>query len=517
MLLGEVLLAAAEAYPEEVGLVFEGQEFTWRETNERVNRLSNALLALGLRHGERVGILSRNCHQYMEAYFAIAKAGLVGVAINTRLKPPEIVHLLADSGASALLVSEGLRTLALDTLGKVPHMRHVVGIGTRHGFDFDYETLLRQASPEEPLARVSEDDLFVLAYTSGTTGRPKGAMLTQRNSVAAAFQGAANFRLQHHSRYLMHPGFFFASGGASRFHAVMRGCRIVITTFEPGEVLRLIESERITHMTASPSAILMLLEHPEFQRRDLGSLELIGLTSAAMPVPLLRRAADALSCQFKIGYGMTEMGPAGTSIEPEEIRPSGSEKDIRRLASVGRPGIGIRMRIVDEQGQVVPPGTAGEITLRGDTSMQGYWNDPEGTAAALRDGWFYTGDIGLQDEDGFLYIVDRRKDMIVSGGINVYPREVEEVLYGHPAILEAAVFGVPHERWGETVKAVVSLRPGQSATADELIAYCKERLASFKKPTSVDFIESLPKTGSGKVWKQPLRDEYWVGRDSRVI
>jgi long-chain acyl-CoA synthetase len=439
------------------------------------------------------------------------------VAINTRLKPPEIIHLLTDSGASALLVSTGLEDVAVVSRAQAPDVRHVIGIGAGHGFALDYETLLATAAPDEPGVEVSEDDLFVLAYTSGTTGRPKGAMLTQRSSATAALQGIANFHLQKRHRYLLHPAFFFASGGASRFHAVMRGCRIVITNFEPGEVLRLIESERITHMTASPSATLMLLEHPEIDKRDLSSLELIGLTSAAMPVPLLKRALDRLHCQFKMGYGMTEMGPAGTSIEPDEIRPYGSDKDIRRLASVGRPGVGIRLRVVDDQGRDVAQGQSGEIVLRGETMMQGYWNDPQATAEALRDGWFWTGDIGTLDEDGFLYIVDRRKDMIVSGGINVYPREVEEVLYGHPAVLEVAVVGVPHERWGETVKAIVSLRPGRSASADELIAYCKERLASYKKPTSVDFVDSLPKTGSGKVWKKPLRDQYWVGRESRVI
>lgn len=517
MRLGDVLLGTAEAYPNDLGLIFEDQRFTWRQTNERVNRLSNALIGLGLRHGERVAILARNSHQYMETYFALAKAGLVGVAVNTRLKPPEILHLLNDSGAAALLVSAGLHALAKECLSQAPSIRRVIGIDAGHGFDLDYESLLLSASPAEPEREVSENDLFVLAYTSGTTGRPKGAMLTQRSSATAALQGISSFHLQKHHCYLLHPAFFFASGGASRFHAVMRGCKIVITNFEPGEVLRLIEAEGVTHMTASPSAMLMLLEHPDIGQRALRSLELIGLTSAAMPVPLLRRALDTLQCQFKMGYGMTETGPAGTSIEPEEIRPYGSEKDLRRLASVGRPNVGMRMRLVDEHRHDVPQGQSGEVLLRGDTVMQGYWNDPEATAEALHDGWFYSGDIGRLDEDGFLYIVDRRKDMIVSGGINVYPREVEEVLYGHPAILEAAVVGVPHERWGETVKAIVSIKPGHTATADELIAYCKERLASYKKPTSVDFMDTLPKTGSGKVWKQPLREQYWAGRDSRVI
>lgn len=517
MLLGEVLLGTAEAYPDDIGLVFEGQRFTWRETNERVNRLSNGLLLLGLRPGERVGILSRNCHQYMETYFALAKAGLVGVAINTRLKAPEIIHLLTDSGASALVVGAALEGLARQALASAPDVRTTIGIGGGHSFDQDYEALLRGSSPEEPAAEVTEDNLFVLAYTSGTTGRPKGAMLTQRNSVAAALHGALSMRLQKHHRYLLHPAFFFASGGASRFHVVLRGCTTVITNFEPAEVLRLVEAERITHFTCSPSAMLMLLEHSDLAHRDVSSIEMISLTSAAVPVPLFRRALDTLHCKFKMGYGMTEMGPAGTSIEPEEILPYGTEQDLKRLASVGRPGSGIRMRIVGEDGRPLPWGQTGEIALRGDTLMKGYWNDPVGTAEALRDGWFHTGDIGQVDHDGFLYIVDRQKDMIVSGGINVYPREVEEVLYGHPAVLEVAVFGVPHERWGETVKAVVSLRPGQSATADELIAYCKERLASYKKPTSVDFMDDLPKTGSGKVWKVPLRESYWAGHESKVI
>lgn len=505
---GDILLNVAETKPDVVGIVDGDRRLTWRETNERVNRASNALIALGLRNGDRVGILSRNSHQFLETYFALAKAGLVGVAINARFKAREVEHYLNDSGAVALIVSEDFTSLAREALRGAPAIRHVIGIGAAHGFDLDFEDIQRDAAPQEPDRAVHEDDLFVLAYTSGTTGRPKGAMLTHRNSLAASTSNALEYRLLPHHRFLLGSAFYFASACGSRFPPILRGCTTVVTNFEPGEVLRLIEEERITHTSMSPSGLAMLLEHPDIDRRDLGSLEWILMTSAATPVPLLRRAIERIGHKFMMGFGLSETGPSGLFLQGEDVKLDGDEKEVRRLASIGRASAGNRVRIVDPDGKSLPRGEQGELVIRGACVMQGYWNDPEGTAEALRDGWLYTGDLGIMDEDGYVFVTDRRKDVIVSGGINVYPREIEEVLFGHPAILEAAVIGVPHEHWGETVKAVIALRTGQSVTPEEVIAYCKERLASYKKPTSVEIWDSLPKTGSNKVWKLPLREHF---------
>jgi long-chain acyl-CoA synthetase len=519
-----MLLRNAETRPDSIGFVDEGRRFTWRETNERVNRIANALIGLGLQQGERVGILSRNCHQFLEIYFALAKAGLVGVAINARFMAAEVAHYLNDSGAAALFVHEDFNALARAALAEVSGLRHVIGISRKHDMDrdyegipvLDYEDLQFAAPPEEPERFVHEDDLFVLAYTSGTTGKPKGAMLTHRNSIAATTTMAFESRLLPHHRYLLGAAFYFASGGGSRFLPILRGCVTVLTNFEPGEVLRLIEQERITHTSMSPSGLTMLLEHPDLGKRDISSLEGILMTSAATPVPLLRRAIEKIGPKFMMGFGLSETGPSGLILQAEDVALDGSDTQLRRLGSIGRVMVGNRARIVDQEGKTLPPGEQGELVIRGACVMQGYWKDPEATAAALREGWILTGDLGTMDEDGYVYITDRRKDVIVSGGINVYPREVEEVLYGHPAILEAAVIGVPDERWGETVKAVVSLRPGQSITPSEIIAYCKERMASYKKPTSVDIWDALPKTGSNKIWKVPLREHYWKGHERRV-
>ena len=513
---GDMLLRNAETIPDHIGIIDEHHRFTWRETNERVNRVANSLLGLGLRHGDRIGILSGNRHQFLECYFALAKAGLVGVAINARFKAGEVTHYLNDSGATALIVHAEFAALAHAALAGAPGVRHIVGMGEGHGFDLDYELVQRSSSPEEPDCVVAEDDLFVLAYTSGTTGRPKGAMMTHRNSVAATTSLAFEYRLLPHHRFLLLAAFYFASAGGSRFPPILRGCTSVLSNFEAGNVLRLIEEERITHTSISPSALTMLLEHPDIDKRDLSSLEWIALTSAATPVPLLRRAIEKIGPKFMKSFGLSETGPSGLTLQGEDVVVDGTEAQTRRLGSIGRATVGNRVRIARPDGQTLARGEQGELVIRGACVMQGYWNDPDGTAEALRDGWIYTGDLGVMDQDGYVFITDRRKEVIISGGINVYPREVEEVLYGHPAILEAAVIGVPDERWGETVKAVVVLRAGQSATPEELIAYCKERLASYKKPTTVDIWDSLPKTGSNKIWKLPIKEHYWAGQEKRV-
>jgi len=516
MTVGDILLRNAETIPNAIGIIDEEHRFTWREANERVNRVSNALLGLGLRHGDRVGILSDNCHQFLESYFALAKAGLVGVAINARFKAGEVAHYLNDSGSLTLIVRSEFAEVAREALRGTSSVRHVVGIGADHGFDLDYERMQGTSSPEEPGCVVSENDLFVLAYTSGSTGRPKGAMLTHRNSIAATTTQAFEARLLPHHRYLLAAAFYFVSGGASRFHAMLRGCTVVISNFKPGNVLRLIEEERVTHTSMSPSGLAMLLEHPDIDKRDLSSLEWILMSSAALPVPLLRRAVEKIGPKFMPSFGLTETCPSGLILQAEDMVPDGAETQIRRLGSIGRAQVGNRVRIVRPDGQELPRGEQGELVIRGACVMQGYWNDPDGTAEALRDGWLYTGDLATMDADGYVFITGRRKDVIVSGGINIYPTEIEEVLYAHPAILEAAVIGVADERWGETVKAVVALRSGQSATPEEIMAYCKERLASYKKPTSVDIWDNLPKTGSNKVWKLPIREHYLAGRHKQA-
>jgi long-chain acyl-CoA synthetase len=512
--LRDVINGNAQRWPEKIAFIFEGQSYTFKQVNNRINSLVHALTPLGVEKGDRVGILAYNCSQYFEV-FGLGKAGRVCVPLNYRSVGRELVYLINHSGINTLILERSF----VDVINPLRHelgaVRSYICLDDGAEDMLGYEELIGSSPPDEPTDDVEENDPCVLFYTSGTTGRPKGAIHTHKSMVAEA-------RLSH--RHLcpddvvlcVMPFFHVGGSAAHMIPAFAAGATIVVhKRFDETPVLAAIEKENVTYVFLVPAMILRLLEHPDLNRYDLSSLRAVGYTGAPMPVEALRRGIARLGQVFFQELGQTETLNM-TVLSQEEHKAEGSAKELKRLESVGKPVGERELRIVDEQGQDVPIGVAGEIVARSDRMMQGYWNLPQDTSTTIRDGWLHTGDVGRMDEDGYVYLVDRKKDMIISGGENIYSREVEEVLYMHPAVLEAAVVGVPDEKWGESVKAVLVLRPGAQAAEEEIIEFCKRHIASYKKPRSVEFWGELPKTGSGKIKKDEIRELYWEGYERRI-
>ena len=511
MFIHQALQHAVRLYGEREAVVSGSFRCTYRDLGERVQRLAGRLvLRHALKADERVALLLLNDHHYLEAYFAVEWAGGIAVPLNHRLAPAEIAAISADAGTALFIVDEQLRPLfeaALPALGP----QQVIWAPA---YDDD---LTDQPPLAEPARAWQDGDTAQLYYTSGATGRPKGVMLTQRNVMQNAFNAIAALGFTGDDIFLHAAPMFHLADAWSCWTITMVGGRhVFLREFTPGGLLDLVQTERVTATLIVPTMINAIINHPEVGRFDTSSLRIIGYGASPMPVDRLLAAMKALPCQFTQLYGMTETAPFATQLRPEEADPNGSPVMARRLLSCGRELPGVQARVVRPDGSEVEPDEVGEIVMRGDTIMAGYWRQPEETARALAGGWMHSGDLATVDRDGFIYIVDRRKDMIISGGENVYSTEVEDALYKHPAVLEAAVIGVPDDRWGERVHAVVVLRPGQRAAAEELADFCRQHIAGYKIPRSVAFSDALPKTGSGKIQKSVLREPYWQGQERRV-
>jgi long-chain acyl-CoA synthetase len=506
--LDDIPAKQARLDPDRECLVDERQRLTWRELNERVDRLANGLRDLGLAAGEPVAILAQNSHRYVELYYAAARAGMVTVPLNWRLSPDEIGYIVDHSDSAALLVDSAFRELAAPLCARAPRIRHTIALDGVGPAMIDYERLLAGSSARPHQQERDENAMCVLMYTGGTTGRPKGVMLSHRNLLTATVGCvlAARF-LPSDSTLMILPLFHIALWPVLAMHYV--GARAVVTArFDLAQVLETIERERVTHVNVVPTIVALLLGFPDLDGYDLSSLRL--LTYAGAPIAfelLMRLRARFPALDLGQGYGLTETSSIVSFLDAEAHRHAETEAERRRLQSAGREAPTTAVRIVDERGRQLPAGTLGEICAQGANVMLGYWKDPRLTEATVRDGWLHTGDIGFIDPDGFIHIADRKHDMIITGGENVYPREIEDVIYMHPAVLECAVVGVPDAVWGEAIKAVVTLKPDQAATADEIMALCAAHLAGYKKPQSVEFVESLPKTPIGKILRRAVRDD----------
>jgi long-chain acyl-CoA synthetase len=505
--LGDIPRRNARRFPRREGLVFGAVRRTWSEVNERVNRLANALIATGPRQGDRVAILAQNDHRYLETYWALAKAGVIAVPLNFRLVERELVQLLNHSDASGLIFGPGYEDVSAKVAAEVPSLRWKASFGERLDFARDYEELVASGSADEPAVDVGDDDPFAIMYTSGTTGLPKGAVVTHANLENNVYNQAIADKADSDdinltATPLYHMGALFMATTYTYL-----GCtNIILKSFDPAEVQRSIERERVTVCLLIPTMLNMMLNDVEFGRHDLSSLRLIFYGGSIMPVPVLRRAMEAVGCSFTQGYGLTETIEATFLTMADHVL--GDPAHERRLASAGREAPNAEVRVVDDAGRDVPAGEVGEVLVRSRSVIPEYWRAPEETAATIRDGWFHTEDVGHRDDDGYLFIVDRKKDVIISGGTNIYPKEIEEVLYGHPAVVDAAVIGVPDEMWGESVKALVVKREGRDVTADELIELCRDNLAGYKKPRIVEFVDALPRNPSGKILKRELRAQH---------
>jgi acyl-CoA synthetase (AMP-forming)/AMP-acid ligase II len=481
----------------------------FRQFNERVNRLSSTLCDLGLAKGDRIGVLVHNGHRFLEIYFAAAKTGGIFCPYNNHLKEFEIQALLNYSTPKFLFLDQDFTEMIRGLSPGLSSVEKYVCLQEcESDFFDDYESLIDRGSNEEPNYKIYDDDVLSIFFTAGTTGKPKGAMRTHRHLMSDAVASVIELKVDYDERVLITFPMYHVSCEdnivrhsfmPNTFHLVREG------GFKPEQALGYISRERITRCQFVPTMIHSLIQVHDISRYDLTSLRLILYAGSSMPVELLRKALAVFPCGFAQMYGQTESGPVTTILKPEDHVLDGSEKRLARLASSGKAPINYEIKIFDEDDNELPVGEVGEIVGRSEAMMIGYWQMPEETAKKLRNGWLHTGDLGRIDEDGYVYIVERKNDLIISGGVNVYPREIEEVLYGHPAVSEATVVGVPDEHWGEVVKAFVVLKRGAKATEREIIDFCSERLASYKKPKAVDFWDELPKSSTGKILKKEIR------------
>ncbi len=521
MNVGLIVTRNARRYGDKIALVDPdgGRRVTWREFNTQVNRLANALLAQGLSKGDRIAIYSKNCLEYLDLFFAGAKTGIVIQPLNWRFTPEEITCTLRDGQPRGILVNQEYEEPYRRVRSELPFIEFEVGMGEGHQFKRSYETWTAGCSDREPetVGTVGGDDLYFICYTGGTTGIAKGVMITHQNAMTTISNMTVAERIVPEDVYLI-LGQMFHIAVLLPHSYLFHGARVVTLNFEPRRTLEVIQQERVTSFLAISTMLNYLIDVPDFHSFNLSSLRLFGYGGGPMSTTTLQRGMEAFPGVSFIQYmGQTELSIMSAWLSPEDHLRAVKENPAL-LKSCGREAILCDVRVVDKNGRDVPKDakTPGEMIVRGDNVMKGYWNMPELTAQTLRDGWCHTGDVATWDEQGYMYVVDRKKDMIVSGGENIYSAVVEEAVYKHPAVKECAVIGVPHSVYGETVKAVVVLRNGQSATADEIIECCRQHLASYMKPTSVDFVSELPKAPTGKVLKRMLREKYWQGQERRV-
>jgi acyl-CoA synthetase (AMP-forming)/AMP-acid ligase II len=518
MLIHETLDRARRLYPAKVAVVDGDQRFTYAELADRVDRLAGALAASGVQPGARAGVVMHNRHEYMETYFAAERAGAVLVPLNQRLAPPEISFILQDAGATHLILDAAHLSLYEHCRDQLPDLRTVFVVdGAASGSPanatlVDYEQAIASAAPlRQPARDWQPDDMVQLYYTSGTTGRPKGVMLTQQNVMANAMHAIMNMHFNEQDTWIHATPMFHLADAWSCWTFAWVGARhVFLREFTPQAYLGLMQQERVTASILVPTMINAVINDPRVREFDVSAWRLLAFGASPMPVDRLRVAMETFpDVTFMQLYGMTETAPFATRIVYDRETVTGPPEKQRRLASCGREIPGVQVRVVREDGGEIAPGEIGEIVMRGPNIMAGYWNQPDASAETLRGGWMHSGDMATVDEDGYIYIVDRKKDMIISGGENIYSTEVENAVYQHPAVLEAAVIGIPDPHWGERVHAVVVLKEGHSLEAQELTDFCRQHIAGYKVPRSVEIVDALPKTGSGKIQKSAIRERYW--------
>jgi acyl-CoA synthetase (AMP-forming)/AMP-acid ligase II len=512
--LADLTRQQARLRPDDVAHVFEDRTTTFGELDRRASRIANGLVGLGVKPQARVGYMGMNSDLFFEAVYGCFKANAVLVGVNWRLAPPEIVYVLNDAGAEVLFVGAEFVAVIESILGQLTTVRQVIAVDGGHATWPAMQDWRDAQSGTDPMLDIAPDDDVIQLYTSGTTGHPKGVQLTNANYLgvfeAASSQGWGSYEVGDAVLVAM-PNFHVA-GVNIGILATGQGARsIIMKQVDPALVLEFLERYRINVMFLVPAVIQFLLQVPAAATTDFSSLQRVFYGASPISEDVLRRAQALFGCEFTQLYGLTETVGAGTALDAASHDPARG-----KLRSCGKPYPGFEIRVVGPDGHSVPQGAVGEIEIRSVAVMKGYWGNPEATAKAIVDGWFRTGDAGYFDEEGYLYIHDRVKDMIVSGAENIYPAEVENALMGHPAIADVAVIGVPDEKWGEAVKACVVKKPGSEASADDVIAFCKTRIASYKCPKTVDFLEALPRNPSGKILRRELRAPHWEGRERQV-
>ena len=516
--LGDVARYHAEVRPDAVALEFEGRITSFAEFDRHSAQVAAALVAEGLRPGDRIAYVGKNSDHYFELLMGAAKAGVVMAPVGWRLSADEIAYIVDDAEARLLFVGPELSGTVEAIADRLPHVARIVAMEPCAA-DWSLYEAWRDAQPAaDPDVTVSPGDVAVQLYTSGTTGRPKGAMITHANLLsgrrAAAEAGLAWNKWGPDDVSLVAMPVAHIGGTGWGIVGLVNGARsIVAREFDPTRVLDFIERDRISKMFMVPAALQIVVRQPRARQVDYSRLKYILYGASPIPLDLLRECMEVFGCGFCQQYGMTETCGTIVYLPPEDHDPSGHP----RMRAAGLPMPGVELKIVDEAGNSLPPNTVGEVATRSVANMAGYWKLDEATRATVdAHGWLRTGDAGYLDEDGYLFIHDRVKDMIISGAENIYPAEVENAVFGHPAVAEVAVIGVPDERWGEAVKAIVVAKPGMTIDPDDVIAFARTRIAAFKAPKSVDVIPALPRNASGKILRRELREPYWAGRQRRV-
>ncbi|GAB6908360.1 Acyl-CoA synthetase (AMP-forming)/AMP-acid ligase II [Desulfosarcina cetonica] len=515
MIIGDALNRCVNNYPDklafkdEYGKFFsEGISFSYRELNQTVNCLANNLLSLGLQKGDRVAVQTGTGTGAFISLLALLKAGLATAPIDRTFMQDEIIYQIGDSGAKAFIVDTDIYSEKIAPVRQeLPSVKHFIGIGEPDVCKHHFQTLMEKGSSREPDVRVEESDIATLIYTSGTTGRPKGVPLTHKNWMTSVFIWTSELSIHPYTRWALLMPLHTSGGTGLSLVSACRGCSLTVANPDPEKILHIIENDRITFTQFSPTLLAMILQHPNVDTTDFSHIEGWFTSAAPISAELLSRGAKYLGSNFTQLYGTSETALLGTVMRPQEVSLEGVGSE--RLTSIGRACLGYEAKVVDNDGNAVGPGGIGEIAIRGDAVVKGYWNRPE--QDDFKDGWWHSGDVVRIDQDGFYYVVDRKKDMILSGGNNVYPREVEDVISRHPAVNMVAVIGVPSEKWGEEVKAVIVPKNGADVTETEIIEFCREHMASYKKPKSVDFISfsEMPTSGgSYKILKRVLKERY---------
>ncbi|SHK17062.1 Acyl-CoA synthetase (AMP-forming)/AMP-acid ligase II [Pseudonocardia thermophila] len=505
----------ARERPDDIALTYYDRSWTWAQFVERIQRNAAAQRAAGLQPGDRVAVLDLNHPSCLETTLACAQVGTANAIVNFRLAPPEIIYVINDAQAKILFVGPEFAGAVAQIREKIPTVQTVVHVG---GENDEYEAWLAAHEPDPEHYPARPDDCFVQLYTSGTTGFPKGALLTHRGMLSHARNVATDFELGPESRVQVAMPLFHVGGTSYALLTLAQGARIsMLRVPDPVAVWDMLERERITHTFLVPALLATMMQVPDAEERDVSALQALSYGASPMPLPVLRQCLKVFPGKMHQVYGMTEACGVVSSLGPEDHDES--PEKAHRLLSAGKPIHGVEMEVRDPAtGEPVPVGSPGEIWVRTEQLMAGYWQKPDATESAITpDGWLRSGDGGYMDADGYFYVTDRIKDMIISGGENIYPAEIERVLVEHPTVADVAVIGVPDDKWGEVPKAIVVPAPGQTVDPDELIAYSREHLASFKCPKSVEIIDELPRNPSGKVLKKDLRAKYWEGRERQVV
>ena len=517
--LGDLVREHARTQPDAPAFTFGDETLTFADLDRGSNRVAQGLIARGVSKGDRIAYLGKNHPLYFELLVAAMKIGAVMTPVNWRLAPPEVAYIVNDCQAKVLVIGEGFGAMLATVGADLEHVTTTVGLDAPDVALPDYRQWRDRYPDREPGVAVSAEDDALQLYTSGTTGRPKGAVMTHGSILSSRHRGEeAELRewqqpIPGEVTLLAMPCFHISGTGTGIGTIAGGTCSIVLPEYDPTQALDLIERYNISKIFLVPAAIQIMLNHPRVGEVDFSRLKFITYGASPIPLELMKAAMERFGCGFVQMYGMTETSGTIVTLGPEDHVPEGSP----RMRSVGKPLPGVEIKIIDSTGTEVPANTVGEIATRSPKNMRGYWNLPEATAATLdAEGWLRTGDAGYLDDDGYLYIHDRVKDMIISGGENVYPAEVENAIYSHRSVADVAVIGVPDAKWGEAVKACVVVKPGEALSEAEVIAHARQHIAGYKCPKSVDFIAALPRNPSGKILRRELRAPYWEGRERQV-